>query len=258
MKWKRLQRVLPLLVLLAAPPAARSGFEGFLKIEGTEGEATDPWHTNWVEVLAVTNEMVPKPFPMPPEPSVDASLTIVKELDKSSPQLYLACCNGRHFNEVILDCCAPQTARIGFYHINLSNVVVKSVEQTATILGSHGRPVERILLAYDRISWTYTRVAPSSSLPLEYLTSSWDLVLNRGGSLAQSAVFKVTAIQKQPGQVVLSWLPEGVKSYRIFSSSQIYGAFSLLAEVPATGDQVATYTAPLVGSALFFTVEEKQ
>ena len=85
MNLKRLQRVLPLLVLLAAPLAGRGAFDAFLKIEGIDGEATDPWHTNWVVVLAVTNDLVRKPFPMPPEPSVISDVTIVKEVDKASP-----------------------------------------------------------------------------------------------------------------------------------------------------------------------------
>ena len=257
MNLKRLQRVLPLLVLLAAPLAGRGAFDAFLKIEGIEGEATDPWHTNWVVVLAVTNDLVRKPFPMPPEPSVISDVTIVKEVDKASPKLYLACANGQHLNAVKLDCCAPQAAQIGFYQINLSNVVVKAVEQASTALGPHGRSTERVILGYASISWTYTRVSLPSGLPLEHRTSYWDLLQNAGGAFAQAAVFKVTGIQKQAGQVVLSWLPEGGKSYRIFSSPQLEGAFSLLAEVTPTGDTVTTYTAPIVGSAMFFAVEEK-
>jgi len=260
MNLPRLQRILPLLVLLvlvAAPPAGRSAFEAFLKIDGMEGEATDTWHTNWIVVLGVTNDLSRKAFPMPPEPPVASSLTLVKEVDKASPKLYLACANGQSIREVILDCCASIGGQIGFYGIHLTNVVVKRAEHTGATLGPHGRPMEQTILGYEGISWTYTRLALPSGLPKEYRTSYWNLLQNTGGAFAQAPVFKVTGIRKQPGQVVLSWLSAPGTTYRIFSSPQIDGAFSLLAEVTPTGDAVTTYAAPIVRGAMFFTVEEK-
>jgi len=257
MKLQRLLRALPLLVLLAAPPAGRSAFDAFLKIEGMEGEATDTRHTNWIVVLAVTNDLVRKPFPMPPESSLTSDLSIVKEVDKASPKLYLACANGQPINAVKLECCAATGGQIAFYEINLSNAVVRLIEQEGIFLGPHGRPIERAILACEAISWTYTRVSLPSGLPTEYRTSYWDLLHNAGGASTQAAVFKVTGIQKQTGQVVLSWLAAAGTTYRIFSSPRIDGAFSPLAEVTSASDTATTYAAPIVGGAMFFTVEEK-
>ena len=257
MSLQRLRRVLPLLIVLAVPPAGWGAFEAFLKVEGMDGEAADIWHTNWIEVLAITNDLVRRPFPMPPEPPVDSSLTIVKEVDKASPKLYVACAQGSVIPKVTLEALAPSAGGLAFYELNLSNVVVKRVEHTGAILGPHGRPVDRVILGCSAISWTYIRITLPSSLPREYFTSYWDLVQNSGGAFARGAVFKVTGIQKQPGQVVLSWLPDPGKTYRIFSSSQIDGAFSPLAEVTPPGLMMATYAAPIVGGAMFFTVEEK-
>jgi hypothetical protein len=117
--------------------------------------------------------------------------------------------------------------------------------------------VDRTILVYDAISWTYTLIAQPSGLPEEYVTSYWDLLRNSGGACAQVPVLKVTGIQKQPDQVMLSWLPDPGKTYWIFSSPQLDGAFSLLAEVTPAGVTMATYAAPIVGSSMFFTIEEK-
>ena len=55
--------------------------------------------------------------------------------------------------------------------------------------------------------------------------------------------------------MLLSWQAEGDKRYQIYSSPQVDGAFSPLAQVTATSDSVMTYTVPIIAPALFFVVE---
>src|SRR5919109_1032111 len=83
----------------------------FLKIDGIPGESTDDKHKDWIEFLSYNHGMS--------QPVSAASGTggrtsqrvnmsdfsVMKMLDKSSPHLAQACCDGRHIKEVKVELC---------------------------------------------------------------------------------------------------------------------------------------------------------
>jgi len=257
MNFRLLKTILLLLVGVVAPLTGWGAFEAYLKIEGIPGEATEAKHKDWIELLGVTNVLLRTVSSDTPGPVVTSELSVVKYLDKASPKLMLACAGGTNISSVQLEFVTTNASRIKFYEIVLSNVVVKSVSTSGTASSAGAEAPEQCNLTFQKIRWAYTEVGPVSQLPKSSFTSSWDLLRNSGGSFTNLAVFKVSGIQKGLNQVLLSWQGEGDKTYQIYSSPQVDGAFSPLAQVTATSDSVMTYAVPIVVPALFFAVEEQ-
>jgi type VI secretion system secreted protein Hcp len=238
------------------PLTGWSAFDAYLKIEGIPGEATEAKHQGWIEVLGVTNALVRTTAPETPGPLITSELSIVKYVDKASPKLLLACAGGTNIPSIQLEFITTNASKIRFYEIVLSNVVARSANMSGSASSAGTKMPEQCRLTFQQIRWTYTEVGPVSQLPKSILTSYWDLLENTGGSFTNLSVFKVTGIQKGPKQVLLSWQAEGDKTYQVYCSPQVDGAFSPLAQVTATSDSVMTYTVPIITPALFFVVEE--
>lgn len=251
MEFRRFPSVLLLAILLASAPECFAAFEAFLKMPGIDGESTDPQHKNWITIVAFTNSVPRKSKIIRPPLRVQPSeLILSKQMDKASPLLLKAARSGKAINEVLLELChSAGGSTFAFYHINLSNAVVWSVEQTG---GSYDTlPEELLVLRYERIAWTYTTMTITGE-PGERIGSYWDLLHNRGGML--SNLFTLTATQNEWGELVLNWSAQVGKTYKIYAGDTVDGNFTLVAEVLATG-QAGKYSEPMLGRMRFYKVE---
>jgi len=237
-------------LLLVAPLPGRAAFDAFLSIPGVPGESTNSAHPNWIVVLRITNDLRQATSPGQSGTRVKSSLVILKELDKASPLLYQACATGLRYSLLTLELSDPLAPNPVFYGIIIGNAVIKSVIQDSTTLGPSGRPVEQVLLEYDRVIWTYTRVSTADTY-----AAYWDLVWNYGGILPLP--FRVTFTRPAPDQLALSWIAKPGKAYRVFSSLQAQGPYTLLDTAVPGSDGLVNYLLHTLGGAMFLTVEEQ-
>ena len=89
--------------LALVPPAvilvsqqANATFNSFLKFSTIAGESIDAKHANWIDITRFSfgsGQSTPT-IPGGPTTPIAKEFTITKKLDKSSPQLFLACATG--------------------------------------------------------------------------------------------------------------------------------------------------------------------
>ena len=154
---RTLALVAPTVALGVSSASAASDY--FLKIEGIKGESTDSVHKDWIilesfswgctNAGARTGTGAPTP----------KDLTVSKRLDKSSPQLMLACASGQHFPSVQFTVQGPDGsgAVTDYYVVTLSDVLVSSFQSSG---GSGGdRPTESVSFNYQKIEIHYVQVS---------------------------------------------------------------------------------------------------
>jgi type VI secretion system secreted protein Hcp len=182
---KTLTKVL-LILLVSYFVAAANGasFEVFLKIEGIEGDSTDPMHINEINVVSfkigVLNSGTFSTGGGGGAGKVQVTdLTVFKFIDKASPQLFVAAAQGDHIRSatlVVRKSGNPFTV----YKIVLDDVLISSVNDNASTTDQNGNLVETITLNWSRITWTFTPQNADGSRGVP-ITHWFDLKSVRGG-----------------------------------------------------------------------------
>ena len=133
----------------------------YIKFDGIDGEATDKDHKGWTD-LAAFSQLITKPGQGTGATRrrgdvVLEDLHCTKELDKSSPKIAEAVCNGKVFSKVEIHLTASYTdsGRVTYYAYELKNVQIVSYD----ISGSgqaDAVPMENFSLNFEEIKVTYT------------------------------------------------------------------------------------------------------
>ena len=121
-------------------------FDAFIKIEGIPGESTDDAHADWIEVLSYSCG-VSQPASGSASSGGGASaeradfqdFSIVKALDKASPKLALACADGTHIGEIILELCRAGGDKVKYMEYKLGDAIVSSVRPGGSAQGGNRR-----------------------------------------------------------------------------------------------------------------------
>lgn len=138
----------------------------YVKFEGgdtkIEGESRDEKHPKWLEV-ASWNHMIRQPKSATAstagghtaERCEHGDMLFTKDIDSTSPSLWLACSQGDTFKKVTIEFMrASGKERVKYLEITLNNVIVSSV--TPSVAGEGGLPSEAFALKYASVKWTYT------------------------------------------------------------------------------------------------------
>ena len=161
-------------------------FKGFLNIVGIDGESTDDKHEEWIEVLSY-NHSISQTGSIHSGSGGGAGkcthedFIIAKSLDKASPKLVLACCNGEHIPKVVLELCQAGGDKQKFMEYEMEDVIVASVRPSGATVGQEGRPTEEIAFRYGKIKFVYTIFDPQSGASGGYVQTHWDVKENKGG-----------------------------------------------------------------------------
>ena len=161
-------------------------FKGYLNIVGIDGESTDDKHEDWIEVLSY-NHGITQTSSIHSGAGAGAGkcthedFIITKSLDKASPKLALACCNGEHIPRVVLELCQAAGDKQKFMEYEMEDVIVASVRPGGSTCGQEGRPLEEIAIRYAKIKFIYTTVDPRSGKSAGYVQTEWDVKTNSGG-----------------------------------------------------------------------------
>lgn len=160
-------------------------FDGFLKIDGIDGESTDDKHKGQIEILSysqgvaqsitgtasATGTFTGQRCDMTP-------LSITKQLDKASPKLAAACAGGDHIKSALLTLNRAGGDKKQYMEYKLTDVLISSYNVGGASAGEGGVPVEEIALHFGKIEWKYT-VIDTTGKEAGNVAAGWDLVANK-------------------------------------------------------------------------------
>lgn len=158
-------------------------FDAFLKIDGIQGESTDDKHKDWIEVLSYSWG-VNQPASVTPSSAGGATheranfqdLSVVKILDKASPNLALFCSNGTHIKEITIELCRAGGDKLKYMEYKMSDCLISSVSQGG---GGGAEATESISFNYGKLQWTYTQQKRADGSGGGNVAAGWDLEANK-------------------------------------------------------------------------------
>ena len=168
--------LIPFLFSLSVGPAF-GAMDMFLELDGIEGESKDEGHMNHIDVLAWSWGV---------EQSVTADtggvrrtgqanvgdLMITKYVDKSTPDLFLRCLDGRHISSGKLFVRRAGTTPQEFLVFRLERIIVSSVSTGGS--GGEDRLTENVSLNFGKVEIDYTVfLEDGTALPIEKI--GWDV-----------------------------------------------------------------------------------
>jgi len=160
-----------------------------MKITGPDvaGESTDAGHTGEIELMSFGHGVSRSTGPRTTAGSAStghsnhADVTIMKYIDKATPELQKAICGGQQFSEIkiVVDKTNATGTVIPYLIYTLSNVIVSSSQ----LSGSEGGQlaVEAVSLNYDKIKWEYTATNPTDGAAAGTVPFTWDVGKNAVG-----------------------------------------------------------------------------
>ncbi|MDA0766688.1 MAG: type VI secretion system tube protein Hcp [Verrucomicrobia bacterium] len=160
---------------------ANSEAAGYMKLGDIDGEATDTDHKDWIIIHSMSSPIFRAPV-TDPATGVQRSrgdvvlgdIVCVKELDKSSPKLAEAVCNGVHIPEVTIHFTVtvqePQpdgtfkNKQEPYLTYKLKDVIISSYSFHGNAAGDP-LPTEEVTLGYTEVEWTYIVLDKDTKTP---------------------------------------------------------------------------------------------
>ncbi len=152
-----------------APPSpdVSEGYEMlagmFIKFDGVDGEARNKDHIGWCNALSfsqgqslVEGQIVAGATRQNAD-VVFEDIVVIKELDKASPKLAEAVCNGNVFPRVEIHLTRSYTGLVTYYAYELKNVLIVGYRIGGSGYSEH-IPTEEISLSFEEIKVTYTEI----------------------------------------------------------------------------------------------------
>jgi type VI secretion system secreted protein Hcp len=160
-------------------------FDSFLKIEGIPGESLDQKHKGEIEVLSfafgAANTGAPRAGGGGGAGKVSFNdFHFVHRLDKASPNLLLACANGKHLKEAVLTLRKAGKGQLEYLKIKLTDVIISSYQLGGSSEGGESVPMGELSLAFSKINLAYTEQSQTGK-PGPTTSMEWDLKANKGG-----------------------------------------------------------------------------
>jgi type VI secretion system secreted protein Hcp len=155
----------------------------FMKIDGADGESTDDNHKKWCEVSSINHGVS--------QPTTGASgtggrtggranfdpFTVVKTIDKATPDLNIKCAKGEHIPKVEIELCLATGDKHTFMKYTMENVIVSSVFPGAAN-SDETKPTETVSFAYGKLKWEYTPIEHTGK-PGSTTDRTWNLETNK-------------------------------------------------------------------------------
>lgn len=159
----------------------------FLKVKTIPGESTDDKHSEWIEVLSYSfGASQPSSGSRSTGGAASAErvtmqdFSIVKNVDKTTPKLFLSCCKGEHIDEVTLELCRATGDKSKYLQYKMTDVMISSVRKGAAAQGGENLPMEEVGFNFGKIEITYTETDHKTGKPKGDVKANWDLVANKG------------------------------------------------------------------------------
>jgi len=99
-------------------------------------------------------------------------LTLYKNVDQTTPQIFIACAMGKQIKNALLTVSSQGEADTVYFQIALENVYISTVNDDSTN-SDGGPPFESFSLSYSKIGWNY--MPQGGGTPLQ---SGFDIIKN--------------------------------------------------------------------------------
>ena len=163
-------------------------FDSFLKISTIPGECSDHKHEAWIQILSFNHGVsqtssgsASSGGGRSAERCDHQDFAVVKTLDKASPKLGLACCNGEHLSEMKVELCRATGDKQKYMEWVFKDVIVSSYSTGGAAQGGETLPVEEVTFNYGKVEWIYTDSDHKTGKPKGDVKAHWDLTTNTGG-----------------------------------------------------------------------------
>lgn len=158
----------------------------FLKIEGVDGESASEKHKGEIEILSYSWGVSQQGGGGSASGGAGAGkatfqdFTFVKNMDRSSPLLFVKAATGEHIKEVVLTGEVAGKRGQKFMEIKMSDVLISSYKQAGS---DGGVPTDSFSLNFAKIEFKYYPADKSGALGGP-VTGGWDLKENREATTA--------------------------------------------------------------------------
>jgi len=159
--------------------------EAYLLLEGIEGQATDMNHEKWIQLLnynhSINNETMGVKSAGGAHTGgqvIHHDVQVVKNIDGTSPQLSLACCQGLAIPTATIELVragGSGTDPVPYQKIEYTNVVIRAVNPMGDVNAQF--PTESVAFTYSTIKWTHTKTGKDGK-PQGEIVAGWDLEKN--------------------------------------------------------------------------------
>jgi type VI secretion system secreted protein Hcp len=144
-------------------------FDAFLKIDTIDGESQDSKHSKEIQLLSFSFGA-----DQPGSSSMGGGagtgkvnmhdLSVLKQVDKASPKLLVACATGQHISSAVLTARKAGGDQQDYMIVTLSDVIVSSVQASGHAGGADGAPSEQVSLNFSKINFEYKEQGADGSL----------------------------------------------------------------------------------------------
>ena len=152
----------------------------FMKLGNIAGEATDTDHKDWILIESLSSPI----FRSIPEGAKDqqrargdttlGDISVVRQLDKSSPKLSEACANGTFYPEVEIHFCSTlKNKQQTYLKYKMKNVIVSSYSFHGNKSGDP-LPTEDVTIGFTEVEWTYTILDKNTGEPKGNVAGKYD------------------------------------------------------------------------------------
>lgn len=153
----------------------------FLKIDGIKGESADHKHMGEIDVLSwnwgAKQSGTSHAGGGGGSGKVNVQdLTFSKWVDRSTPELFLECCNGKHIKSAVLTVRKAGQKPLEYLKITMENAIISGVTSGAS--GGQDRLTESITLNFSKVKLDYIPQKQDGTGDAA-VTTGWDIASNK-------------------------------------------------------------------------------
>jgi type VI secretion system secreted protein Hcp len=170
-----------ILLMIVVPNSALAADSLFLKLDGIQGESTDPAHPREIILLSYGQAFTrPAGAPggggVPPAANCGA-ITVTKLIDTSSASLIAAVLTARPVPTGVITFRKTGEAPLEYYTVRLTDVLIHSISQSDVSPTDPTTILEQISMSARRFQFEYTPQLADGSLG-QTVTFGWDCASN--------------------------------------------------------------------------------
>lgn len=157
----------------------------YMKISGNnaiEGDCTDDKHQKWIQIHSYNHGLTQMgggdssgQGHLTGGRADHSDVSILKNLDSSSPLLAEACCKGHSVGQVDIEVCRAMGEKTTFMVVTLVNAVISGFAASA----GGELPTESVSFRYEEIKWKYTPTDTNGNQTGAAIGRGWSTKTNK-------------------------------------------------------------------------------
>src|SRR5262245_22144889 len=166
-----------ILLMIVVPNSALAADSLFLKLDGIQGESTDPAHPREIILLSYSQSFT-RPAGGGATTANCGAVTVTKLIDTSSASLIAAVLTARPVPTGVITFRKTGEPPLEYYTVRLTDVLIQSINQSDVSPTDPTTILEQISMSARRFQFEYTPQLADGSLG-QTVTFGWDCASNR-------------------------------------------------------------------------------